>query len=190
MRRRRRCVPAASTAYPAQMFSAWRRETRERSLTERACATACATDRRTAWLTAFHSTHALRVACTVQVSGAGERGNRTAYAKGAVRHSKLRESMILRPRLPYRLVAYFSVGYARYKGRRSSGVRTPMDAWSALLRAALLLGFRQAQLWSRRPGVPPISSAIPAMHSSSRGAARVISQSRGHWCAEPPQLTA
>jgi hypothetical protein len=48
----------------------------------------------------------------------------------------------------------------------------------------------RVQLSRRRPGVPPISRTILLMHSSRAGAARDISQSRGHWSAEPPQLTA
>jgi hypothetical protein len=97
------------------------------------------------------------------------------YLTARVGHSKLDESMIVRPRLPYRPVAYFSIDYVRYTVRTVACNACPQQTiWSTSR------GPRDAQVSSRRPGVPPISRAIAEMHSSSRGAARVISQSRGH----------
>ncbi len=90
-----------------------------------------------------------------------------------------RESMMLRPGPSYSPAAYFSADYDRYKkfagqkGVRQRRVTRPSYG-------AIAHGGRPGQASSRRPGVPPISWTILSMVSSSAGAARDTSQSRGH----------
>ncbi|MGF6814936.1 hypothetical protein OKW33_001742 [Paraburkholderia atlantica] len=113
----------------------------------------------------------------------GARGSRRGPATGCV---------IVRCGVCNSPAAYFSVNYEGYRllvncrvkvGAMPSSLRRPQAAGAAF-------GLRGAPRWrrlpppgyssSRRPGVPPISSTILSMHSSSAGAASEISQSRGH----------